>query len=344
MHNLIKSYLSNRKATVKIENEFSNLNNVNYGVPQGSVLGPLLFLIYTNDIMNSIDRTQLFLFADDTILISINHSYAEMKKNLQYDFNLLRCWFMDNELFMSKEKTIQMDITVPKMKIVNNIHISLHDANCNVMRNGKEEEICQTNCKKLDIQKTAKYLGLYIDEHWKFKNQILAIITKLRQILPKIYQIKDVLNMKNKMIIYEAWISSHLRYGIEVYGFAAEYLIERLQKIQNKIVKLLFGKNNIKTEHIYKEKKILKVLKLRDYTVIINNYFTNKHKKFNKDKLLRIRTTTQRLEVPRWNNAYGTRNKNWYIPVIFNKLPKIMLNYITRESLKGDLKVFLLHN
>lgn len=338
IHNIIKSYLTNRKATVKIRDEYSEFNEVEFGVPQGSVLGPLLFLIYTNDITDGIDKTLIYLFADDNILLSINWDYDEMIKNLQYDFNLLNTWFLENELFISSEKTIQMNISVPKMKNVQKQSVVKHHAKCKILQENREGCKCHNKCKKLEIKNAAKYLGIYIDSSWNFKTHISHVIVKLRQILPKIYQIKNILNSKNKKIIYEAWVASHLRYALEIYGFASDYLIDKLQKLQNKIVKLLFGSKSKKTSESYNENKILKIRQMRDYMVVIRNYYVNKFKNCNKDKKSKLRAQSQSFEIPRWRNKYGQRNKRWYIPTIFNKLPKTALNYQNLNELKVNLK------
>jgi hypothetical protein len=150
IYNLIKSYLNNRKTMVQIKENNSNLNNANYGVPQGSVLGPLLYLIYTNDITDNLTKTMTYLFADDTIMISINYKYEEMMRNLQNDFNLLNDWFIENELFISKEKTVQMDITVPKMNKREDIWIIKHYGDCVNLQTLNKNTKCHGNCTKLE--------------------------------------------------------------------------------------------------------------------------------------------------------------------------------------------------
>jgi len=166
VYNILKSYLSNRKAAVKIGEEYSEFNEINYGVPQGSILGPLLFLIYTNDISHSIERTMIYLFADDTILISISWEYEEMITNLQHDFNLLNYWFMENELYISNEKTIQVDIRAPKTKILQKKSIVKHHVKCKCLQKNIDHSRCHNKCENLATKENAKYLGIYIDEHW----------------------------------------------------------------------------------------------------------------------------------------------------------------------------------
>lgn len=271
------------------------------------------------------------------IVISINYVWEEMIKNLQFDFDLLNGWLITNELYISEEKTIYMDITVPKMKRNTGSVIKVHGENCINMRDGKDKN-CNGTCKKLETNNKTKYLGMIIDSNWNFKSHILNLTNKLRQMLAKLYQLKNVLDIKNKKIVYEAWVSSQLRYGIEIYGFASEYLIERLQKIQNKIIKMLFKTGNKTTKQLYQEHQIFRVTQLRDFLIITKNYYINKHKNYDVGKQIRLRDKSQRFQIPKWNNKYGLRNKRFYIPSIFNKLPKQLLTYQSIRELKTQLK------
>ena len=148
-----------------------------------------------------------------------------------------------------------MEIKTPHMKNNDNLTIVLKD------------EMCHT---KLKLVQDAKYLGFHIDKNWKHTTHIDQLITKLRSIMPKLYQIRHILNLENKKGVYFAWVESHLRYGIELYGFTSEENINRLQKIQNKIIKILFKNNEAQpTNELYKELKILNIKGLRNYVVLL---------------------------------------------------------------------------
>lgn len=281
------------------------------------------------------------MFADDTIIISINYYYEEMMKNLQKDFDMVSGWLIDNELYISEEKTVQLNITVPKMKMKQDIKIISHSEKCSSMIGGEK---CKITCKKIECKTCTKYLGIEIDDHWNFKEHISKLTSKLRQIIPKLYNVKYILNSKNKKILYDAWVESLLRYGIEVFGFASEYMINRLQRIQNKIVKVLFGNDNAKTNDLFINNNILKVIDIRNLVIIIKNYYINTHKNYDKSKGERLRKNTMRYDVPLWNNTYGLRNKTYYIPHIFNKLDDSLLNQQGKGPLKTLLKRDLIKN
>ena len=146
-NDLIKSYLSNRKQYVQIGETKSNLLNINCGVPQGSVLGPLLFLIYVNDIVNCNPHGNIRLFADDTYVFiesnQINDLYNKAENVLKY----LDRWFRANKLTLNIDKTNFIIFTTPDRRKKLNIPNTLNFNNITINRTDQ-----------------AKYLGLILDE------------------------------------------------------------------------------------------------------------------------------------------------------------------------------------
>jgi len=153
--------------------------------------------------------------------------------------------------------------------------------------------------------------------------------------MPKLYQLRNILSDKNKKLIYVAWVESLLLYGIEVYGFASKYIIERLQRTQNRIVKILFHRCDT-TNDCYSKNNILRIIQLRDYRIVLKNFFTFKDKK----PLVRdgtLRDSSIKYKLPLYRNDYGTRNKAYYLPNIFNKFPSTF--YAIKKH--GELKIKL---
>jgi hypothetical protein len=258
-----------------------------------------------------------------------------MMINLQKNFDIVSTWCIQNHVFISEEKTMVMEIisshAEPTCKRDIFLHLN-HDGG-----------FCTNNCISLKKTSTAKYLGVVLDSRWKGEAHVQHLIVKLRQLMPKIYQLRNMLNNINKKILYDAWIESHLRYAIEVYGWANDTNIAKLQKIQNKIVKLLFKQNDFETTNqVYKKMNILKVKQLKEYVIITKNYFDLSNTLAQNRASNKLRNTTVQLYVPTWKNNYGKTIARYYLPKIFNKIPINLQNLKTYGKVKKEIKTWLL--
>ena len=101
----VKNYLFNRKQRVMVNNKYSNWDTVEYGVPQGSTLGPLLFIMYTNDLTDCIRNSQVMLYADDTVVYQSDSDISKNHRNIQGDLNRSYKWCTNNGLTINSRKT-----------------------------------------------------------------------------------------------------------------------------------------------------------------------------------------------------------------------------------------------
>ena len=155
-----KSYLSNRTQFVNINNTHSTLKNISHGVPQGSVLGPLLFIIFINDLHKAIKYSNVHHFADDTNLLYINKSVKKVNMYINHDLQLLCHWLRANKLSFNADKTEIVIFRSKMNKITKHLNFRISGQN---------------------IYPTThlKYLGIYLDEHLSWEFQIEQIILKL---------------------------------------------------------------------------------------------------------------------------------------------------------------------
>jgi hypothetical protein len=324
INKILENYLGNRTSLTNICDTNSDILVNNDGVPQGSVLGPLLFLLYINEL--ELLTNNIVLFADDLCMFRIGEDYEKTMNSLQLDFDKLQMWCKVNQVFISEEKTVHMDITTIFKKIIpgTELKINVHGAS--------------TVFKSIKKVKEVKYLGYWIDNHWNHETHIDKVIAKLKQIMPKLYSIRNILNDKNKKMVYNAWIEPYLLYAIDIYGNARQNQLLRLQKIQNKILKTLFRQSKI--IDIRTKWGMLDVQGLFIYRNIIKNYFKLQKELETQKSLSKLRK--EHITLPLWRNKYGKMNSKYFLTNMFNELPSRLKKLNSYNKLKNELKLFLL--
>ena len=190
--NWFKSYLSNRTFRVKVGKTLSDAGNLTCGVPQGSILGPLLFLLYINDIPQSIS-CDLLLYADDTCIIYQHKDINEISKVLNANFSNLCDWFLDNKL---------------------SIHFGDDKTKCILFASkGKVKKADHLNIKYKEIiikqHSKANYLGCILDETLSGQSMCLYVLNKLNSKLNFLYRKNKILTPSLRRLLCNALIQPH---------------------------------------------------------------------------------------------------------------------------------------
>lgn len=173
--NWCKDYLNNRKYTVKIGDEQSKPITTTVGTAQGSVLGPLYFLTYVNDMNLCLSYSSCYQFADDTCLLVASKDPLHAFEQLQSDFNALIKWCHDAGLVINSNKTKLLIIKSPYLKYSNTKYIVAHNHTC--LHNGC---LLNCDCTAIEVADTQKYLGLVIDNKFNWNAHINHVCNKLR--------------------------------------------------------------------------------------------------------------------------------------------------------------------
>ena len=240
------SYLDNRTIRVKCvtsasgQLEYSDVYNIKFGAPQGSCLGPLIFLIFNNDLYMHLQYCQCILFADDTIIYHTHQNLRHLEWCIKEDLAIISDWFNANQLTLNLNKTVCM-LFAPNIK-----NVSL------------PEEI-DFNGMPIPVVKSTKFLGVHIDDKLSFREHYNSLVMKLKRNTNMLKCSKHHLSTHGKKILYYGHIYSHIVYCIGVWGSILPVeCIKKLQKLQNKCI-MLVDLNKIPLEAKYKINKILQI-------------------------------------------------------------------------------------
>ena len=212
-------------------------------VPQGSVFGPLLFIIYINDLLFKLLRSTVQLFADDTCLLLSNICKKTLQDEAKTELENLHLWMDANKLTLNSSKSNVMLI------------------NSKLKDEGKFDNI-KTKKSEICITSTVKYLGIYINEELNLKYHITSILAKISRGVGILYKIKNFLPTSTLLCVYYSLVHTHLSYGIIIWGSTHKSHLEKLTSLQNKAIRAVGGAgwNESSSPLCYK----FKVLKFHD--------------------------------------------------------------------------------
>ena len=296
--NWFKSYLTNRKQYVQFKESTSSLSMIKTGVPQGSILGPLLFIIYMNDIAKVTDKFYFTIYADDTTLIapictfSINNKsdYATISRTINSELKLITDWLALNKLSLNAKKTKMMVFHYPQKKI-SDMRLALF-----------------INRTKIEQVKEFCFLGVVFDECLTWKPHVQKIGGKISIANGTLNRLKKFVPQEILKIIYNSLILPHLNFGILLWGHNSKRIF-RLQKwaVRN----VTSSKYNAHTDPIFQK---LKLLKLHD---IRNLSYLKFHYKYTKNELPKYFDHMFDQNFP--SHHYPTRHKNKPKPAEWKK-------------------------
>ena len=232
---ILRKYLSDRYQFV-CENGNHSKNSVKTGVPQGSVLGPFLFLLYINDLQKVVKDSQIVMFADDTTIVK---SGKHTDRELNEDLHRITDWFTASKL----------TVNIGKCEAIS-------------FGNGLPEKITILN-EELCYKSSCKYLGLHLDGSLKFREHINYVVKKLNKFCGLIYRVRDLYPRKCLLMFYNSFARSIISYGILVYGSAAKTNLKKIENAQRRIIRAIFFKKRSESiSNLLLENKILTVFEL----------------------------------------------------------------------------------
>ena len=275
---LLTSYLENRKQFVSVLGETSELLSVVYGVPQGSCLGPLLFLLYINDLGNIPKNSEIILFADDTnIFIS-----AKTKKAVfiaaQETLDVISKYMTCNKLHINLEKSCYMYFESQASKSQNDM-----DNNGDFYIDMTDFELKIHDIILPQVNQT-KFLGIIIDDKLTWEPHIKSLAKKLSCCTGRLNRIIQFIPSKHHENLYYTLFESYLSYGISVWGGSRDAILKPVLKAQKKAMRVIFGDRD---KFVDKFKTCVRARPFCEQKLTAA-FYTKEHSKplFNKHKIL----------------------------------------------------------
>jgi len=259
--NWFKSYLTDRFQQVTYSKKLSRLTTILCGVPQGSILGPLLFLIYINDITKCSDNLLMYLFADDTTVFITSVNYPNLIASMNNELTHLTEWLNANLLSLNIKKTNYIIFTGPRKLI--------HD---------DPTLVILVNNMPIKRVSQVKFLGIIIDEHLTWQPHILLVKNKIAKIIGVIKRLRNTLPINTLRTLYNALVLPHLNYGAIVWagGYATPLL--KLLALQKKVIRIISGLHyQAETTNLFSKLNILTIFDLYKYQLATFMYLHHKN-------------------------------------------------------------------
>ena len=257
-YNWFMNYLSNRRQLVHIDNHFSSFSKVTCGVPQGSILGPLLFTLYINDIVNCSSSLYFTLFADDTSILYKHKDIYHAASTINSELTHVSTWCQVNRLSLNIDKTHFM-IFHPNHSSIKNIEISLGNS----------------KLKRVDV---IKFLGLLIDPALNWSSHISKMKTTVSKTVGILYKIKDFVPKHILHNLYNTLIVTHLNYCNIVWGNTYSTHLNQLLILQKKAVRIITKSHFLAhTPPLFRSLNLLNIFDLHKYHcgIFIFHYINN---------------------------------------------------------------------
>ena len=325
-------YLTERKQFVNISGYDSQLKLISCGVPQGSLLGPLLFILYINDLQCSSHILTFICFADDTNAFFSHRDPNTLINTINNELKQVQSWIHANKLSLNIEKTHYMlfsnSLKVPPSQVTIN----------------------DTNLIQVD---NTKFLGLYIDKDLTWKTHINYLCKILSRNTGVLNRLKDYFPTHILQSLYQTLISPHLNYGILAWGNSSKSLLDSLLRIQKRAIRII-NKVGFRshTNDLFVQNKLLKISELFDYNLGVFMYNLSAGQLpetffhiFRRNSLVHNYPTRQSAayHLPRTRTVFAKKTIMFTGPRYWNELPTEITSCVSIHSFKRKFKQYLLH-
>ena len=326
----LESYLCNRTQFVNYDNCNSTEQSIKCGVPQGSILGPLLFILYINDMCKVSDLLRFIIFADDTNIFCIGDDLASLTERLNRELVKLTKWFRINKLSLNVSKSNYM---VFGKKSAKNVVVKL---------NGVE----------LESVPYTKFLGVYIDYELNWGTHIQTVCRKISKVIGVMFKIKDKVDRAIMVMLYNTLILPYLSYCCEIWGNTYASRLHNLNLLQKRVIRVIDKADYLEhTSSLFRKYKMLKLIDIIMLNTCILMYKANKgslpkhiQSSFVKNKEVHEHNTRRKNDF--YYRQTSTKMRKMSVNQkgieLWNGLPNSTKNCVTMFKFKAYLKFYML--
>ena len=330
--NLIESYLADRFQYVSIDEKHSSKGKIVSGIPQGSILGPLLFLLYINDIplhlKNEQNNITNDIFADDTTIHTSNKDIRIINSTLQKGLDCTNDWCHMNNMKIHPDKTKAMVITTRQKHQLSPLALNL-----------------TLGPKKIEQVNTHKLLGLKIDSELNWHDQIYSLSKKMSTNIFLLSQLKKFASQKSLKLFFEAHINSHINYISTVWDGCGEEYLKKINSLHRRGIKKIITNQQLTTEQKYKSLNILPFYKQLKYNkaIITHKIYLNLCPPYLKKLIQRApnRYGSKKLILPLPRIDLFKTSFSYSGPKTWNSLPNSISSATSLTLFKKQLHKYL---
>ena len=293
----VHSYLSDRKQRTKINKSFSEWTNITSGVPQGSILGPLLFNIYLNDIFYFIHNCDLANYADDTTPYSIQKNLDDLFQCLYKDTSVLIKWFKDNYLQLNPDKC--------------KLLISKHEKDLSIKIN---ENI-------IECSKSVKLLGVTIDNMLSFREHILKLCKKVSAKLHALARVSNFISQDKLRLLMKSFIESQFSYCPLIWMFHSRTINNRINRLHERALRLVYKDSQLSFAELLRKDNSFSIHHRNLQKLTVEMYKTHND----------LSPSLMKSVFPQRDIRYDLRNKNTF----YSRNVRTVLNGTETISFRG---------
>ena len=316
-----RSYLLDRKCYVEIQNVKSSVRSIDIGVPQGSILGPILFLLYINKFSKLSNQFDTTLFADDTTVLISNHDFNSLVSNSNFVLGKINDWTINNRLTLNVSKTV-----------------ALYFSN----RGSNGDQNIVLGGESVSVVNNCKFLGVFLDNRLNFVSHIQYIYNKISKHSGILYRIKNNLTLEAKLSYYYAFIYPYLSYNVCVWGSTYSTHLQPLVIQQKRIIRILTDSHFLAhTRPLFYQLGLLQFIDIYKFSLLcyVHNLISKGKLSFNRARSLRdpylLKPSLHKLTLTQHAFSFMGPNEWNKLPINLRKIEKL-------PKFKRNLKKYFL--